>query len=231
MSQNFVTPPSEPPPFVTASAFAQYSVAARLPPLESPRSPDESESDDDEPGFEQLENFQPGVPAAQALPFQPTAMPAVPCAPGLPAAIATPTTPAPAPASSDFLHSEIVADADADDDESESEVDGGELFEKCGSRTERDGGFTGCILPLGHVGPHNLGTSGKRRTRGQPDYRERADAAVAAAPAAPPPPCVVVCVFVSPDLLSPKSATLTRFCASSSRQLALLRSRCSTPWE
>ena len=71
MSQNFVTPPSEAPPFVTASAFAQYSVAARLPPLESPRSPDESESDDDEPGFEQLENFQPGVPAAQALPFQP----------------------------------------------------------------------------------------------------------------------------------------------------------------
>ena len=183
MSQNFVTPPSEPPPFVTASAFAQYSVAARLPPLESPRSPDESESDDEEPGFDQLENFQPGVPAAQALPFQPTAMPAVPCAPGLPAAIATPTTPA--PASSDFLHSKIVADAD---DESEEEVDGGELFEKCGSRTERDGGFDGCILPFGHDGDHDLGVASKRRTRGRPDYRERADAAVAAAAAAPPPP-------------------------------------------
>ena len=32
--------------------------------------------------FEQLENYQPGVPAAQALPFQPAAMPAVACAPG-----------------------------------------------------------------------------------------------------------------------------------------------------
>ena len=61
--------------FVTASAFAQYSVAARLPPLESPRSPDESESDDDEPGFEQLENFQPGVPAASPTRSGPSAIP------------------------------------------------------------------------------------------------------------------------------------------------------------
>ena len=145
MSQNFVTPPSEAPPFVTASAFAQYSVAARLPPLESPRSPDESESDDDEPGFEQLENFQPGVPAAQALPFQPTAMPAVPCAPGLPAAIATPTTPAPAPASSGFLHSEIVADAhdeSADDKKFCGEEEPTSLHASCESRRARR------ILPI-----------------------------------------------------------------------------------
>ena len=45
-----------------------------------------------------------------------------------------------------------------EEEESEGEV------ERCGCRTERDGGFDGCILPFGHDGPHDLGLE-KRQSR------------------------------------------------------------------
>ena len=47
--------------------------------------------------------------------------------------------------------------------ESEGEV------ERCGCRTERDGGFDGCILPFGHDGPHDLGLE-KRQSRRPPRF-------------------------------------------------------------
>ena len=131
----------------------------------------------------QLENFQLGVPAAQAPPFQPTATPAVPCALGLPAAIATPTTPAAAPASSDFLHSRSSPTPTTRARARSTAAS----WSRSAARGPSATAASRLHSALGHVGPTNS-SSGKRRTRGQPDYRERADAAVAAAPAAPPPP-------------------------------------------
>ena len=58
-----------------------------------------------------------------------------------------------------------VVEDEAEEDESEAEEDESEddAPELCGSRTERDGGFDGCILPFGHDGPHDLGVDSRTR--------------------------------------------------------------------